>query len=71
MTNQRCKDARTTYYFFVTLLEYSSTHLHTDWKTICFLTRFTAQDGTMRKKKGYEKRRKKCNIIHRIIGFSY
>lgn len=37
-------------HFLSLLLEYSSTHLHMDLRTICFLTRFTVQYGTVGQK---------------------
>lgn len=44
--------------FLSFLLEYSSIHLHTDFRTICFLTRFSVQYGTTGQKTG----NKKCSV---------
>ncbi len=40
--------------FLFLLLEYSSAHLHMDLRTICFLTRFTVQYGTVGQKAEYK-----------------
>lgn len=53
MTNYCSEEARQGQFFFL-LLEYSSAHLHTDLRTICFLTRFTVQYGVVGQKAGYK-----------------
>lgn len=53
MTTRSSKKRKDNFFLAV-----SSTHLHMDLRTICFLTRFTVQYGTIGKKAEY----KKCSV---------